>query len=132
MGERTRRGMPAVVAAAAGAALLTLPASGATPVPTTRLSVAAGDVQANGHSVAPAISEDGRFVAFYSDATNLVADDTNRARDVFVYDRPTGETTRVSVASDGTEANGDSFAPAISRDGRYVVFSSSASNLVSG
>ena len=124
--------MPAVVAAAAGAALLALQASGATPVPTSRVSVAAGDVQANGHSIAPAISGDGRFVAFYSDATNLVADDTNRARDIFVYDRQTGETTRVSVASEGTEANSDSFAPAISRDGRYVVFASSASNLVSG
>jgi Tol biopolymer transport system component len=101
-------------------------------MPTTRVSIATGGAQANGHSVAPAISGDGRFVAFYSDASNLVAGDTNRARDVFVHDRQTGETTRVSLGPGGAEANGDSFAPAISGDGRYVVFSSSASNLVPG
>jgi len=89
-------------------------------------------VQAKGHSVLPVISKDGRYVAFYSDAANLVPGDTNRSRDVFVHDRQTGETTRVSVASDGSQANGDSFAPAISGDGRYVAFSSSASNLVAG
>ena len=132
MGERARRGGPALVAAAAAAALLTLPASGASSAPTTRVSVATGGGQANGNSIAPAISKDGRYVAFYSDASNLVAGDTNRARDVFVHDRQTGETTRVSVAQDGSQANGESFAPAISGDGRYVVFSSSASNLVAG
>src|SRR5438874_169044 len=132
MGERARRGGPALVAAAAAAALLTLPAFGAGSAPTTRVSVATGGGQANGNSIAPAISKDGRFVAFYSDASNLVAGDTNRARDVFVHDRQTGETTRVSVAQDGAQANGESFAPAISGDGRYVVFSSSASNLVPG
>src|SRR6266516_1899006 len=132
MAERARRGGPALVAAAAAAALLTLPASGASSAPTTRVSVATGGGQANGNSIAPAISKDGRYVAFYSDASNLVAGDTNRARDVFVHDRQTGETTRVSVAQDGAQANGESFAPAISGDGRYVVFSSSASNLVAG
>jgi Tol biopolymer transport system component len=120
-----------LVAGVIGAALLTLPA-GASTSPTTRVSVATSGAQANGHSLAPAISADGRFVAFYSEASNLVAGDTNRARDVFVHDRQTGETTRVSVASDGAQANGPSFAPAISGDGRYVVFSSSASNLVPG
>jgi Tol biopolymer transport system component len=132
MGERARHGGLALVAAAVGAALLTLLASGASPVPTSRISTATDGTQANGHSIAPAISADGRFVAFYSDASNLVAGDTNRARDVFVRDLQTGETTRVSVAADGAEANGDSFAPAISGDGRCVVFSSSASNLVPG
>ena len=127
-----RQGGPALVVAAVGAALLTLSGAAADSVPTSRVSIVTGGVQANGHSVAPAISGDGRFVAFYSDATNLVAGDTNRARDVFVHDRQTGETTRVSVGPDGAEANGDSFAPAISGDGRYVVFSSSASNLVPG
>lgn len=109
-----------------------LPSAAAATDPTTRVSVATGGAQANGHSLAPVISKDGRFVAFYSDAPNLVAGDTNRARDVFVYDRQTGQTTRVSVAGDGSQANGDSFAPAISGDGRYVVFSSAASNLVPG
>src|SRR5439155_14196449 len=84
------------------------------------------------NSIAPALSTAGRCVAFYSDASNLVAGDTNRARDVFVHERQTGETTRVSVAQDGSQANGESFAPAISGDGRYIVFSSSASNLVAG
>jgi Tol biopolymer transport system component len=121
-----------LVAAALGAVVLTLTASGAISAPTTRISVATGGGQANGNSVAPAISGDGRYVAFYSTATNLVSGDTNRARDVFVRDLQTGATTRVSVASDGAQANSDSFAPAISRDGRYVVFSSSASNLVAG
>ena len=111
--------------------LLCLPAAGS-PVPTSRVSVATGGAQANGHSISPAISGDGRYVAFYSDASNLVAGDANRARDVFVYDRQTGETTRVSVGVGGAEANGDSFAPAISADGRFVVFSSAASNLVPG
>jgi Tol biopolymer transport system component len=132
MGERARRGGPALLAAAAAGVLLTLPAHGASPSPTERVSVATGGVQAKGHSVLPAISKDGRYVAFYSDAANLVPGDTNRARDVFVHDRQTGETTRVSVANDGSQANGDSFAPAISGDGRYVAFSSSASNLVAG
>lgn len=132
MGERARRGGPALLVAAAAAGLLTLPASGASSVPTTRVSVATGGGQANGHSLAPAISKDGRYVAFYSDASNLVSGDTNRARDVFVHDRQTGQTTRVSVDQSGAQANGESFAPAISGDGRYVVFSSSASNLVPG
>jgi Tol biopolymer transport system component len=125
MGERARA---ALVAAAAIALVLVTSASAASD-PTTRVSVATGGAQANGNSQAPAISKDGRYVAFYSGASNLVAGDTNRARDVFVYDRQTGQTTRVSVGGDGSQANGDSFAPAISGDGRYVVFSSAATNL---
>jgi len=113
-------------------ALLLLPAASAGPGATLRLSVSTGRAQGNGRSFVPALSSDGRFSAFYSDASNLVAGDTNRARDVFVHDGQTGETARVSVDSSGAEANGDSFAPAISADGRYVAFSSSASNLVPG
>ena len=113
-------------------ALLLLPAASAGPGATTRTSVSTGGVQGNGRSFVPAVSADGRFAAFYSDASNLVAGDTNGARDVFVHDRQTGETTRMSVDSTGTEANGDSFAPAISGDGRFVAFSSSGSNLVTG
>jgi Tol biopolymer transport system component len=132
MGDRARRGGPALLAAAAAGVLLALPAAGAGSAPTERVSVATGGGQAKGNSIAPAMSKDGRYVAFYSNAANLVAGDTNRARDVFVHDRQTGETTRVSVANDGSQANGESFAPAINGDGRYVVFSSSASNLVAG
>src|SRR6185503_11192651 len=70
---------------------------------------------------------DGRFVAFFSTATNLVSDDSNSAGDVFVLDRSSGEIQRVSVASGGVEAaGGSSISPAISADGRFVAFASSA------
>ena len=98
-----------------------------------RVSVAADGGQANGSSsTGPAISADGRYVAFDSDASNLVPGDTNRVSDVFVRDLRSGTIQRVSVATDGTQANNSSVAPAISADGRYVVFSSFASNLVPG
>ena len=71
-------------------------------------------------------------MAFYSVATNLVSGDTNGADDIFVHDRQTGTTERVSVATGGTEATGDSYTPAISADGRFVAFYSDATNLVSG
>ncbi len=98
---------------------------------TTRVSVASDSTEGNGYSGHPSISADGRFVAFYSGATNLVSGDTNDHWDVFVHDRQTGQTTRVSVASDGTEGNGFSGLPSISDDGRYVAFYSHADNLVS-
>jgi Tol biopolymer transport system component len=91
-----------------------------------------GGIAGNGSSVDPSISGDGRLVAFQSRATNLVSGDTNGVTDVFVHDRFTGATTRVSVASTGAQGNGTSAQPAISEDGRYVAFSSSASNLVPG
>lgn len=78
----------------------------------------------------PAISADGRYVNFNSCATNLVPGDTNLASDAFVHDRKTGQTTRVSVSSNGGEANGPSFAGGSSPDGRYIAFSSRATNLV--
>ncbi len=83
----------------------------------------------------PSTSTDGRFVAFVSDASNLVAGDTNDSTDVFVRDRQTGQTTRVSVDSAGTEAEATvlgSNSPSISADGRYVAFESEADNLVPG
>ena len=102
---------------------------------TTRVSTATQTgAQANNGSGAAAISGDGRYVAFYSDASNLVSGDTNGVGDIFVRDRQTGVTTRVSVDSGGNEANGgnsDSYL-AISGDGRYVAFSSEATNLVNG
>ncbi|MCZ8067601.1 MAG: beta strand repeat-containing protein [Microcystis sp.] len=101
---------------------------------TTRVSVASNGAQTDsfGDSDSPVISGDGRFVAFVSRATNLVPSDTNSADDIFVHDRQTGQTTRVSVASNGTQANGHNATPSISADGRYVVFASSATNLVAG
>ena len=80
----------------------------------------------------PAISADGRFVAFSSDATNLVPGDTNGTADVFVRDRQTGTTRRVSVGPGGAQGNGDSVDPALSADGRFVAFESDATNLVPG
>ena len=127
-----RLGKGAIGGACLGLALLVLPAAGAGPGATTRVSVGPGNAQGNGRSFIPALSADGRYAAFYSDASNLVAGDTNGARDVFVRDLQTGETTRVSVSTSGAEANGDSFAPAVSSDGRFVAFASSASNLVDG
>ncbi|MPV85440.1 TolB family protein [Ostreibacterium oceani] len=99
---------------------------------TTRVSVSSAGTQANGGSESPAISADGRYVAFESWVDNLVAGDTNNRTDIFVHDRETGETTRVSVGSAGEQANSQFSAPAISGDGRYVAFVSSADNLVAG
>ena len=99
---------------------------------TTRVSVASDGTPGNGDSVAPSISADGRFVAFASEATGLVPGDHNRAEDVFVHDRRTGRTTRVSVGVDGRPGNGASYSPALSADGRYVAFVSEATNLVRG
>lgn len=99
---------------------------------TTRVSVASDGSQGNDHSQYPSINFDGRYVVFNSSASNLISGDTNNTVDIFVYDRITGETARVSIASDGSQANGGSYGPRISDDGRYVAFSSHAANLVSG
>jgi Tol biopolymer transport system component len=89
-----------------------------------------GKKYSNG-SNAPAISSDGRFVAFHSDMTNLVPRDTNRVFDIFVHDRVTGKTQRVSVSSTGRQSNAESGGgESFSADGRYVAFSSLATNLV--
>ncbi len=87
---------------------------------------------ANNHSYGPSISDDGYYIAFVSSADNLVPGDNNTKDDVFVYNRHTGRTTRVSVASAGTEANGRSWGTDISADGRYIAFVSEARNLVEG
>jgi hypothetical protein len=108
---------------------------------TQRVSVSSNGVQSNSAfssilsigATPPSISADGRYITFISDASNLVASDTNGKLDVFVHDRQTGQTTRVNVSSAGQQANADSaFSPAISANGQYVAFTSSASNLVVG
>src|SRR5262249_15021647 len=99
---------------------------------TERASVAADGTQADSHSYHPALSGDGRLVAFESDADNLVPGDTSGQRDVFVRDRRTGAVVRVSVSNTGAQADGPSFAPALSADGRFVAFWSLADNLVPG
>jgi Tol biopolymer transport system component len=99
---------------------------------TTRLSVDSAGVEGNNDSSVPSISADGRYVAFESNATNLVAGGTNGKRHIFVRDRKAEQTTLLSVDSEGVEANHDSFEPSISADGRYVAFESEATNLVAG
>ena len=93
---------------------------------TERISVGPNGEDANGQSATPALSADGHLVAFTSAASNLVVGDGNGRFDVFVRDRDTGMLELVSVASDGTQLVGDSIAPAISADGRYVAFASTA------
>ena len=95
---------------------------------TTRVSVSSGG-QANSSSSHPSISADGRYVAFRSGASNLVPNDTPDHWHIYVHDRQTGQTIRVSVSSDGREGNGDSWGASISANGRYVAFYSKASNL---
>jgi hypothetical protein len=97
---------------------------------TERVSVDSSGAEANGMSWYASISGDGMRVAFESSATNLVAGDTNQCTDVFVHDRSTGATERESVASDGSEGDCDSIVASISGNGRDVVFSSCATNLV--
>lgn len=135
--------------ATAAAAGLLLPAGAAqasvAPGFTELVSVDSAGVQGDRESYEPSISADGRYVAFVSSAENLVPDDTNggldslsSGYDIFVRDRTTGTTERVSVSSNGREADGDSGflgrmgGPSISADGRYVAFASDATNLVSG
>lgn len=96
---------------------------------TTRASSSSSGEQGNNDAVSPAISADGRYVAFASDASNLVAGDTNAIEDIFVRDRATGATTRASVSSAGEQANLPSWGAAISADGRYVAYASEATNL---
>lgn len=96
------------------------------------VSISSDGVLSDGYSCQPSISADGNYVAFSSGADNLVPGDTNGFADVFVRDLSSNTVELVSVSSDGSGANGDSGDPSISSDGRYVAFSSSASNLVQG
>ncbi len=97
---------------------------------TSIASVNSSGAQAKRDSIQPAISAHGRFVAFVSGSNNLVPNDTNRTKDVFVRDRADQVTRRVSVSSNGAQAGGPSIQPAISANGRYVAFTSAARTLV--
>lgn len=109
-----------VAAGAVGLAVVMLSACDGTPGTVERVT------DGDGQSHYPAISADGRFVAFYSQASNLVPGDTNSTNDVFLWDREDGVTTRI------TDGNSDSQNPSLSADGRYLAFNSHASNLVPG
>ena len=99
---------------------------------TERVSLRPGGVQDNGDSDIAMISADGRFVAFASVASNLVPGDTNGFQDIFVRDRQTGTTRRMSVGLGGIQGDNHSLSPSISADGRFIAFGSYASNLVPG
>lgn len=96
----------------------------------TRISINSLGKEGDRFSINPAISADGRFIAFESTATNLVPGDTNNKSDIFVRDRLTNTTSRISVNSTGNQGNFDAFNPAISADGRFVTFESNSTNLV--
>jgi Tol biopolymer transport system component len=128
----TLRTVPAVArisSAAFGLVLLTVPAGAQV---TSRVSVKSNGTEGNADSDAPSISADGKIVAFWSGASNLVNFDGNNTSDVFVHDDSTKLTERVSVSSSGVEGDGLSWFPAISADGRVVAFWSQATNLVVG
>ncbi len=99
---------------------------------TTRVSINSAGEQSNGLSTNSAVSADGRFVVFESNATNLVADDNNNTTDIFLHDRNTGTTERISSSSEFGETVFDSHSPAISANGRYITYYSFANNLVAG
>ena len=99
---------------------------------TNRVSLSTTGSEANGGSFSPAISASGRFVVFESAASNLVPGDGNNSRDIFVRDLSANTTVLVSVSATGDRTNADSKRPSISADGRFVAFSSEASNLVPG
>ena len=99
---------------------------------TQRVSVSSTSGQSSGTSRDPALSADGRYMAFASTSANLVAGDTNGAKDIFVHDRLTSTTSLVSVDSWGSEGNADSYNPSLSADSQRLVFDSDASNLVPG
>src|SRR5439155_27345 len=125
--------MGLIVLAVSVAALAGASTAHADPGMTTLVSIASTGEQVMGAGSQDAsVSADGRFVAFGTDAPNVVPGDTNAWSDIFVHDRLTGETTRVSVSSLGEQADSFSEAVAISADGRFVAFHSYATNLVAG
>ena len=95
---------------------------------TQKVTAGLGGAQTNGNNFSPAVSSDGRFIAFQSSA--LVAHDTNGLSDVFFHDRLTGGTRKISTSSVHAQGNGDSLQPHLSAGGRFVVFESDATNLV--
>ncbi|WP_053764206.1 S8 family serine peptidase [Streptomyces sp. AS58] len=99
---------------------------------TERVSVASDGTPGNGLSSPPSLSGDGRYAVFHSDADNLVPRDTNNDTDVFLHDRRTGTTVRISQARSGEPAQGNSREQSVSADGRYVAFQSTAGDIVPG
>ncbi|MCU1678797.1 MAG: hypothetical protein JWM93_3555 [Frankiales bacterium] len=137
MSKPLRAGRPAAalaaaVLAAATLAVIPLDDASAASHATLRISGDPGAKESNDASFTPATSADGRFIAFVSDASNLVPHDTNRKGDVFVRDTKTGTITRISVSSKGMQGNENSYNPSMSDDGRFIAFDSFSSNLTPG
>ena len=134
MSSSRRFGVAGAIGAIIGLVVMSVPASAA---PTTRrVSVKSSGAQAGAigeHSGDPTVSATGRFIAFESEKSDLVANDTNTSEDVFLHDKSTGKVTRISVRSNEGEAlNGDSNDASISANGRWIAFESDADNLVTG
>ncbi|WP_405569801.1 hypothetical protein OG418_34720 [Streptomyces phaeochromogenes] len=128
-----RLALCAALAAALTGVALPATASAAPPVPgTEKVSVAPDGADGERGSVVGSLSANGRYVAFRSQAANLVAGDTNGVTDAFVRDLRTGVTSRVSTAADGSQGDGSVEDASLSADGRYLAFSSTATNLVPG
>jgi Tol biopolymer transport system component len=136
IGSRAHRRLVAVLAAVLVSSFATADADAVRHLDAELASRTSGErgERANAGASEPSISADGRYVAFLTKASNLDPDDRDKARDVYVRDRQTDETTLVSRASgtEGEKASGSSFDPEISADGRFVVFGSHAPNLVPG
>jgi Tol biopolymer transport system component len=135
MGSVSRRRLGAIavgvmLAIGAGTSLPTEAGTGGAK--TTRVSVSSGGAQGDGRSGNQSISGHGRFVAFTSNATNLVPGDTDGRSDVFVHDRRTARTRRVSLSSAGRQGNRRNGPTSISADGRFVAWTSNSTNLVHG
>ncbi|CAH1189922.1 hypothetical protein PAECIP111893_00020 [Paenibacillus plantiphilus] len=97
-----------------------------------KISAAPGGAPGTGDSKSSSVSGDGRYVAYASASGNLVDGDTNGKQDIFLYDRVAGTTKRINLGTGGVQANGDSYAPAVSLDGAYTLFTSKATNLING
>jgi hypothetical protein len=100
--------------------------------PTVYLASTTGSASGNGYSDNPSITADGRYTAFASDAFNLVSGDTNAARDIFLFDNQNALVRRLNLSQQGAQANANSNNPALAGNGRYVAFSSAATNLIVG
>ncbi len=110
-----------------------IPAGGVIGFPsTTRISRSTTGLEPNGPSFDPHVSKTGRYVAFASDASDIVAGDTNGQRDIFLFDRNTNTTRRINVSLSGSEGNAVSNRPRVNADGTWVAFESTATNLIPG
>jgi hypothetical protein len=130
--DSRRRRLTLGVGLMALAAVLVVPPVSAAAAKTKLVSKGPASVQGNTDSGEPEVSANGRFVVYESEAENLVSNDDNGDMDIFLYDRKKNKTKRVSVNSSGLQAHGKSYDSSISANGRYILFTSEADDLVPG